>query len=102
MFQPGFKMSRTRGKLPKDILQRDSLQITYENHQQLEHKQTVQALRGGGSQDQGQPSHYPGYRGAMEPEREYSDSFKLTISSEPTTLPSGFTPLRHQQTSGQG
>ncbi|MBW0490811.1 hypothetical protein O181_030526 [Austropuccinia psidii MF-1] len=38
----------------------------------------------------------------IEPERSYSDSFRLTRSGQPTKLPSGFTPLRNQQTSGQG
>ncbi|MBW0579130.1 hypothetical protein O181_118845 [Austropuccinia psidii MF-1] len=37
----------------------------------------------------------------IEPEREYSDSFRLARSGQPTKLASGFTPLRHQQTSGQ-
>ncbi|MBW0556452.1 hypothetical protein O181_096167 [Austropuccinia psidii MF-1] len=37
----------------------------------------------------------------MEPERSYSDSFRLIRSCQPTKLPSGFTPLRHQKTSGQ-
>ncbi|MBW0534770.1 hypothetical protein O181_074485 [Austropuccinia psidii MF-1] len=37
----------------------------------------------------------------MEPEREYSDSFRLTRSGKSTTLSSGFKPLRQQQISDQ-
>ncbi|MBW0503623.1 hypothetical protein O181_043338 [Austropuccinia psidii MF-1] len=37
----------------------------------------------------------------MEPERAYSDSFRLTSSGKPTKLPSGFTPLRNQHISDQ-
>ncbi|MBW0549463.1 hypothetical protein O181_089178 [Austropuccinia psidii MF-1] len=36
---------------------------------------------------------------AIEPERSYPDSFRLTRNGQPTKLPSGFTPLRHQQIS---
>ncbi|MBW0464832.1 hypothetical protein O181_004547 [Austropuccinia psidii MF-1] len=41
------------------------------------------------------------HRREIEPEGWYSDSFRLTSSVQPTKLSSGFTPLRHQQTSGQ-
>ncbi|MBW0589905.1 hypothetical protein O181_129620 [Austropuccinia psidii MF-1] len=41
------------------------------------------------------------HRREIEPERSYSDSFRLTRSGQPTKLPIGFTPLRHQQKNGQ-
>ncbi|MBW0481159.1 hypothetical protein O181_020874 [Austropuccinia psidii MF-1] len=41
------------------------------------------------------------HRREIEPERSYSYFFRLTRSGKPTKLPSGFTPLGHQQTSGQ-
>ncbi|MBW0460646.1 hypothetical protein O181_000361 [Austropuccinia psidii MF-1] len=41
------------------------------------------------------------HRREIEPERAYSDYFRLTRSGKPTKLPSGFTPLKHQKTSGQ-
>ncbi|MBW0586403.1 hypothetical protein O181_126118 [Austropuccinia psidii MF-1] len=37
----------------------------------------------------------------MKPERAYSDSLRLTRSGKQIKLPSGFTPLRHQQISDQ-
>ncbi|MBW0484950.1 hypothetical protein O181_024665 [Austropuccinia psidii MF-1] len=37
----------------------------------------------------------------MEPEREYSDSFRLTMSGKPTKLPSGINSLRHLHISDQ-
>ncbi|MBW0586948.1 hypothetical protein O181_126663 [Austropuccinia psidii MF-1] len=41
------------------------------------------------------------YRREMEPEIRYSDPLRLMRTSNPTRLPSGFTPLRHQQISDQ-
>ncbi|MBW0504474.1 hypothetical protein O181_044189 [Austropuccinia psidii MF-1] len=41
------------------------------------------------------------HRRQIEPERSYSDCFRLTKSGQQTKLPSGFTKLMHQQTSGQ-
>ncbi|MBW0464667.1 hypothetical protein O181_004382 [Austropuccinia psidii MF-1] len=52
------------------------------------------------NQDKGESSHYPSYRRTAEPDRAYSDSFRLT-RSRPTQLSSNFTPFRHQQISGQ-
>ncbi|MBW0464512.1 hypothetical protein O181_004227 [Austropuccinia psidii MF-1] len=46
------------------------------------------------SQDKGEPSHYPSHIRTIEPERAYSDSFRIT-RSKPIILPSGFTPLKH-------
>ncbi|MBW0500825.1 hypothetical protein O181_040540 [Austropuccinia psidii MF-1] len=37
----------------------------------------------------------------MEPEITYSDPLRLMRTGNPTRLPSGFTPLRHQQISDQ-
>ncbi|MBW0531429.1 hypothetical protein O181_071144 [Austropuccinia psidii MF-1] len=56
--------------------------------------------RGEGKQDKGESSHYPSYRKTADPDREYSDSFRLT-RSRPNQLSSGFTPFRNQQISGQ-
>ncbi|MBW0557532.1 hypothetical protein O181_097247 [Austropuccinia psidii MF-1] len=41
------------------------------------------------------------HRGEMEPNITYSDPFRLMRTGNPTRLPSGFTPLRHQQTRDQ-
>ncbi|MBW0516994.1 hypothetical protein O181_056709 [Austropuccinia psidii MF-1] len=41
------------------------------------------------------------HRRAIEPERSYSYSFRITRIVQPTKRPSGFIPLWHQQTSGQ-
>ncbi|MBW0576952.1 hypothetical protein O181_116667 [Austropuccinia psidii MF-1] len=62
--------------------------------------QEVQTTGGEGKQDKGESGHYPSYRRTVEPERAYSDSFRLT-RSRPTQLSSGFTPFRHQKISGQ-
>ncbi|MBW0489856.1 hypothetical protein O181_029571 [Austropuccinia psidii MF-1] len=78
----------------------DTLQRPYGNHQRMEFHQAVQTPRGEGNQDKGESSHYPSYRRTAEPEREYSDSFRLTRSRQ-TQLSSCFTQLRHQQISGQ-
>ncbi|MBW0528099.1 hypothetical protein O181_067814 [Austropuccinia psidii MF-1] len=66
----------------------------------MEYHQAVQTPGGEGNQDKGQSSHYPSYRGTDEPDRAYSDSFRLT-RIRPTQLSSGFTQFRHQQISGQ-
>ncbi|MBW0559164.1 hypothetical protein O181_098879 [Austropuccinia psidii MF-1] len=82
------------------MFQRDISQKPFEDHQRLESQQVNKALRREGSQKQGESSHNTGFRGEMEPEREYSNSSRLT-RSRPTQLSSGFTPLRIQQNSGQ-
>ncbi|MBW0489952.1 hypothetical protein O181_029667 [Austropuccinia psidii MF-1] len=80
--------------------QRDTLQRPYDYHQTLESHQAVQTPGGEGNQDKGESSHYPSYRRTAEPDRAYSDSFRL-IRSRPTQLSTAFTPFRHQQISGQ-
>ncbi|MBW0467772.1 hypothetical protein O181_007487 [Austropuccinia psidii MF-1] len=70
--QPSIPLSRTWSKFPEDISQRDGPQRPYGNHQ----------------------------RKTAEPDREYSDSFRLT-RSRPNHLSSSFTPFRNQQISGQ-
>ncbi|MBW0501406.1 hypothetical protein O181_041121 [Austropuccinia psidii MF-1] len=70
--QPGIPLGRTWSKLPEDLSQRDRLQRPYGNHQ----------------------------RTTADPDRAYSDSFRLTRSS-PNQLSSGFKPIRNQQISGQ-
>ncbi|MBW0481810.1 hypothetical protein O181_021525 [Austropuccinia psidii MF-1] len=62
--------------------------------------QAVQTPGGEGNQDKGESSHYSSYRRTAEPDRAYSDSFRLT-RSRPIKLSSGLTPFRHQQISGQ-
>ncbi|MBW0468160.1 hypothetical protein O181_007875 [Austropuccinia psidii MF-1] len=66
----------------------------------MESQQAVQTPGGEGNQDKGKSSHYPSYRRKIEPDRAYSDSFRLT-RSRPTQLSSGFTPFKEQQISGQ-
>ncbi|MBW0463213.1 hypothetical protein O181_002928 [Austropuccinia psidii MF-1] len=71
----GIPLGRTWRNLPEDLSQRDRLQRPYGNHQRF-------------------------YRRTTDPDRAYSDSFSLT-RSRPNQLPSGFTPFRNQQISGQ-
>ncbi|MBW0558826.1 hypothetical protein O181_098541 [Austropuccinia psidii MF-1] len=73
----------------------------YGNHQRLESQQEFQAFRREDSQDKGKSSHNSGFRGEMEPEREYSDFFRLT-RSRPKRLCESFKPLRIQKISGKG
>ncbi|MBW0520879.1 hypothetical protein O181_060594 [Austropuccinia psidii MF-1] len=54
----------------------------------------------GKQEDKGESSHYPSYRGTADPDREYSDSFRLT-RSRANQLSSGFKPFINQQISGQ-
>ncbi|MBW0531113.1 hypothetical protein O181_070828 [Austropuccinia psidii MF-1] len=72
--QPGISLGRTWRKFPEDLSQRDRLQRPYDNHQS--------------------------YRRTVNPDRAYSDSFRLT-RSRPNQLSSGFTPFRHQQINDQ-
>ncbi|MBW0505956.1 hypothetical protein O181_045671 [Austropuccinia psidii MF-1] len=80
--------------------QRDRLKNPYGNHQRLESHQQVQTPGDGGKLDKGESSHYPSYRRKADPDRAYSDSFRLT-RSRPNQLSSGFTPFRNQQISSQ-
>ncbi|MBW0557968.1 hypothetical protein O181_097683 [Austropuccinia psidii MF-1] len=98
--QPSIPPGRNWSKLPEDMSQRDRLQRTYGNHQRLEPKQAVQNSGGEGNQDKGESSHYPSYRRTADPDRAYSDSFRLT-RSRPKKLSSSFTPFRNQQISGE-
>ncbi|MBW0532167.1 hypothetical protein O181_071882 [Austropuccinia psidii MF-1] len=66
----------------------------------MEFQQEIQTTGGKGSQDMEGSSHYPSYRRKTEPERAYSDSFRLT-RSRTTQLSSGFIPFRRPQLSGQ-
>ncbi|MBW0540263.1 hypothetical protein O181_079978 [Austropuccinia psidii MF-1] len=50
--------------------------------------------------DKGDKSHYPSYRRTANPDRTYSDSFRLT-RSRPNQLSSGLTPFKNQQVSDQ-
>ncbi|MBW0532005.1 hypothetical protein O181_071720 [Austropuccinia psidii MF-1] len=98
--QPGISLGRACSKLPEDLSQRDRLQRPHDNHQTLEFNQELQTPGGEGKQDKGESSHYPSYRRTTDPDRAYSDSFRLT-RSRPNQLSSGFTPFRNQQISGQ-
>ncbi|MBW0498634.1 hypothetical protein O181_038349 [Austropuccinia psidii MF-1] len=98
--QPGIPLGRTWSKFPEDLSQRDRLQRPYCNHQRLESHQAFQTPGGEGKQNKGESSHYPSYRRTADPDRAYSDSFRLT-RSRPNQLPSGFTPFRKKQISGQ-
>ncbi|MBW0514090.1 hypothetical protein O181_053805 [Austropuccinia psidii MF-1] len=72
----------------------------YGNNQRLESHQEVQTSGGEGKQDKRESSHYQSYRRTADPDRAYSDSFRLT-SSRPNQLSTGFIPFRNQQISGQ-
>ncbi|MBW0496172.1 hypothetical protein O181_035887 [Austropuccinia psidii MF-1] len=98
--QPGIPLGRTRSKFPEDLSQRDRLQRTYGNHQRLESHQAVQTAGDVGKQDEGESSHYPSYRITTDPDRVYSDSFRIK-RSRANQLSSGFIPFRNQQISGQ-
>ncbi|MBW0558258.1 hypothetical protein O181_097973 [Austropuccinia psidii MF-1] len=95
--QPGIPLGRTWSKLPEDLSQRDRLQRLYGNQQRLESHQEVQTPGGEGKQDKGESSHYPSYRRTADPERDYSDYFRL----RPNKLSSAFTPFRYQEISSQ-
>ncbi|MBW0479007.1 hypothetical protein O181_018722 [Austropuccinia psidii MF-1] len=68
----------------------------------MEHGQqeAVQTPGGEGKQDKGESIHYPSYRRTADPDREYSDYFRLT-RSRPNQLSSGLTPFRNQDISHQ-
>ncbi|MBW0587573.1 hypothetical protein O181_127288 [Austropuccinia psidii MF-1] len=89
--QPNILLGRTWSKLPEDLSQRP-----YGNHQRLEISPAVQTPGGKGKQDKGELSHYPRYRTTVNPDRAYSDSFRLT-RRRPNKLSSGFKPFRNQQ-----
>ncbi|MBW0526574.1 hypothetical protein O181_066289 [Austropuccinia psidii MF-1] len=97
--QPGIPLGRTWSKFPEDLSERDRLQRPHGNHQRLESHQAVQTPGGEGEQDKGESSHYPSYTRTADPERAYSDSFRLT-RSRANQLSSGFTTFRNQQISG--
>ncbi|MBW0491234.1 hypothetical protein O181_030949 [Austropuccinia psidii MF-1] len=94
--QPSITLGRNSSKFPEDMSQRDRLQRPYGNHQRLEPHKAVQTSGGEGNQDKGESSHYASYRRTVNPDRDYSDSFRLT-RSRPDQLSSGFITFRHQQ-----
>ncbi|MBW0532912.1 hypothetical protein O181_072627 [Austropuccinia psidii MF-1] len=98
--QPGIPLGRAWSKFPEDMSQRDRLQTPYGNHQRLESHKEVQTPAGDGKQDKGESRYYPGYRRTADPDRAYSDSFRLT-RSRPNQFSSGLTPFRNQLISGQ-
>ncbi|MBW0469003.1 hypothetical protein O181_008718 [Austropuccinia psidii MF-1] len=98
--QTSIPLGRTLSKFPEDMSQRHTLQRSYDHHKRMAFHQAVQSPGGAGNLDKGKSSHYPSYRRTAEPDRAYSDSFKLT-RSRPTQLSCSFTPFRHQQISGQ-
>ncbi|MBW0468065.1 hypothetical protein O181_007780 [Austropuccinia psidii MF-1] len=98
--QPSIPLGRTWSKFPEDMYQRDRLQRPYGNHQRLETHQEIQTSGGEGNQDKGESSHYPSHRRTDDPDRAYSDCFRIT-RSRPNQLFSGFKPFRNQHISGQ-
>ncbi|MBW0461834.1 hypothetical protein O181_001549 [Austropuccinia psidii MF-1] len=98
--QPSIPLGRTWRKFPEDMSQRDTLQRSYGNNQRMESHQAVHTPRGEGNKDKGESSHHQSHRRTAEPDRAYSDSFRLA-RSKPTQLSSGFTPFRPQQIGGQ-
>ncbi|MBW0490676.1 hypothetical protein O181_030391 [Austropuccinia psidii MF-1] len=79
--QSSIPLGRTYSKLPEDMSQRDRLQRPYGNNKSLESHQEVQTAGGEGKQDKGEQSHYPSYRRTADPDRAYSDYFRLTRRS---------------------
>ncbi|MBW0511141.1 hypothetical protein O181_050856 [Austropuccinia psidii MF-1] len=92
--KPVIRLRRPWSKFPEDMSQRDILQRPYGNHKRMESHQEVQNPGGESNQDNGASSHYPSYRRTAEPNRAYSDYFKLT-RSRPTQHTSGFNPFRY-------
>ncbi|MBW0521492.1 hypothetical protein O181_061207 [Austropuccinia psidii MF-1] len=68
--------------------------------EQAARRSAVQTPGGEGKQDKEESSHYPSHRTTNDPDRAYSDSFRLT-RSKPNQLSSSFKPFRNQQISGQ-
>ncbi|MBW0497441.1 hypothetical protein O181_037156 [Austropuccinia psidii MF-1] len=99
-FQPSIPLGRTWSKFPEDMSQRNRLQTPYGNHQRLEPHQAVQTPGGEGNQDKAESSHYPSYIRTADPDRAYSDSFRLARSRS-NKLSGSFKPFRNQQISGQ-
>ncbi|MBW0486799.1 hypothetical protein O181_026514 [Austropuccinia psidii MF-1] len=85
----------------KYIPQKDTIQRTHLDHQSEKFQQEAQNFGRNGGQDYKKSSYYLSYRETIETEREYSDSFSLTRSGQPTKPPTGFTPLRYKQRSDQ-
>ncbi|MBW0536467.1 hypothetical protein O181_076182 [Austropuccinia psidii MF-1] len=98
--QHSIPLGRTWSKFPEDMSQRDRFQKPYDNHPRLELHQEVQTSGGEGNQDKGESKHYPSHRRTTDPDRAYSDSFRLTMS-RPNQLSSSFIPFSNQQISGQ-
>ncbi|MBW0554674.1 hypothetical protein O181_094389 [Austropuccinia psidii MF-1] len=98
--QPSIPLGRTWSKFPEDMSQREIFPRYYGNNQRLESHQEVQTPGGEGKQDKGGSSHYPSCRRTADPDRAYSDSFRLT-RSRPNQLSSGFTTFSNQHISGQ-
>ncbi|MBW0563889.1 hypothetical protein O181_103604 [Austropuccinia psidii MF-1] len=98
--KPSIPLGTTWGNFPQDMSQRDRIQRPYGNHQRLESHQKVQTPGSEKKWDKGESSHYPSYRRTTDPDREYSDSFTLTIS-RPNQLSSDFKPFGNQHISGQ-
>ncbi|MBW0463253.1 hypothetical protein O181_002968 [Austropuccinia psidii MF-1] len=98
--QPSIPLGQPWSRFPEDISQRDRLQRPYGNHKMLESHKAVQTSGGEANQDKGESSHYPSYRRTADPDRVYTDSFRLT-RIRPNQLSSSLTPFSNQQISGQ-
>ncbi|MBW0480411.1 hypothetical protein O181_020126 [Austropuccinia psidii MF-1] len=98
--QPRSTLGKSWSKLLEDMSQRVNLKRSYGSHQRMEYQQELQTPGGEDNQDKGISSHYPSHRRVSEPDRAYSDFFRHT-RSQPTRIPSSFTPFRKQQISDQ-
>ncbi|MBW0572133.1 hypothetical protein O181_111848 [Austropuccinia psidii MF-1] len=78
--QPSITLGRPWSNFPEDLSQRDVNHRCYGNNQRMEYQQAVQTPGGEGNKDKGELSHYTSYRRTIEPDRSYSDSFRLTRS----------------------
>ncbi|MBW0472321.1 hypothetical protein O181_012036 [Austropuccinia psidii MF-1] len=87
--QHSITLGRAWRKFPEDMSHRDILQRPYVNNQRMESHQEFQTTGGESNQDKGESSLYPSYRRTAEPDRAYSDSFRLT-RSRPPQLSSSF------------
>ncbi|MBW0582501.1 hypothetical protein O181_122216, partial [Austropuccinia psidii MF-1] len=87
-------------QLLKDLFQWSMGNIRFNLASSWEEHGAVKNPGGEGKQDKAESSHYPSYRRTADPDRAYSDSFRLT-RRWPNQLSSGFIPFRNQHISGQ-
>ncbi|MBW0575191.1 hypothetical protein O181_114906 [Austropuccinia psidii MF-1] len=88
VIKPRISLETTLNKLPGNVSQQEILERTNGNKKRIVFKTVGRK----DIQDQRQSCYYPGHRREGEPEREYSDSFRVTKSLKEYNIPSGFTP----------